>query len=154
MNFLTQRLSYKSGTTPVQLKCGAYILRSELEKAEQYKKLQYKYGYLSKDEAVCSSTNLIKRGWILDVQRLDGTKVPVSVVEKKVSLLFMHYYGVATASPYVAMARKQHGGSNQHLHGDIIARQQMLMSKSTLSRYNYLQKRTKTHLHKRFLKEI
>ena len=45
------------------------------------------------------------------------------------------YYGLAVVSPYVGMAQKQDGGSNQcinkHFHGDIIAREQILVSKTT-----------------------
>ena len=45
------------------------------------------------------------------------------------------FLGLATMSPYVGMVRFQEGGSNQcisiNLHGDIIARKQILASKST-----------------------
>ena len=55
------------------------MLESELQSTKQSQKLQFKDGYLSKDdqdEVVNSNMEIIRRdGWILDVQRLDGTKV-------------------------------------------------------------------------------
>ena len=65
------------------------MLKSELQSTKQSQKLQFKDGYLSKDdqdEVVNSNMEIIRRdGWILDVQRLDGTKVSVHVPERKVN---------------------------------------------------------------------
>ena len=89
MSFLKQQLSYETGASQSQLKCGAYVLKSECKKVEQTQKLQFKDGYLSKDdrdEVVNSNMEIIRRdGWILDIQRLDGTKVSVHVPERKVN---------------------------------------------------------------------
>ena len=86
MSFIKQQLSYKTGVSLPQLKCGAYVLSSEVEEAQKCTTLQFKTGYLSKDEdeSVYSDINVTRRdGWILDVQRLDGTKVSVHVPEKR-----------------------------------------------------------------------
>ena len=87
MSFLKQQLSYEMGASQSQLKSGVYVLNSECEMAEQSQSLQFKDGYLSKDdqdEPVKSDMEIIRRdGWILDVQRLDGTKVAVHVPERK-----------------------------------------------------------------------
>ena len=89
MSFLKQQLSYETGASQPQLKCGAYVLKSECKKVEQNQKLQFKDAHLSKDdqdEVVNSNMEIIRRdGWILDVQRLDGTKVSVHVPERKVN---------------------------------------------------------------------
>ena len=89
MSFLKQQLSYETGASQAQLKCGAYMLKSECEMVEQSQNLQFKDGFLSKDdqdEVVNSSMEIIRRGgWILDVQRLDGTKVSIHVPERKVN---------------------------------------------------------------------
>ena len=90
MSFLKQQLSYETGASQPQLKCGAYVLESELiQSTEQSQNLQFKDGYLSKDdqdELVKSDMEIIRRdGWILDIQRLDGTKVAVYVPERKVN---------------------------------------------------------------------
>ena len=65
------------------------MLKSELQSTKQSQKLQFKDGYLSKDdqdEVVNSNMEIIRRdGWILDVQRLDGTKASVHVPERKVN---------------------------------------------------------------------
>ena len=65
------------------------MLKSECETVEQSQNLQFKDGYLSKDdqdEVVNSNMEIIRRdGWILDVQRLDGTKASVHVPERKVN---------------------------------------------------------------------
>ena len=65
------------------------MLKSEFETVKQSQNLQFKDGYLSKDdqdEVVNSNMEIIRRdGWILDVQRLDGTKVSVHVSERKVN---------------------------------------------------------------------
>ena len=85
MSFIRQQLSYKTGVPLSRLKCGAYVLSSE--EVHKCTKLQFKTGYLSKDkdEKVYSDICVERRiGWILDVQRLDGTKVSVHVPEKKV----------------------------------------------------------------------
>ena len=89
MSFLKQQFSYETGISQTQLKSGAYVLESELiQSTEQSQNLQFKDGYLSKDdqdEVVNSNMEIIRRdGWILDVQRLDGTKVSVHVPERKV----------------------------------------------------------------------
>ena len=88
MSFLKQQFSYETGASQPQLKSGAYVLESELQSTKQSQKLQFKDGYLSKDdqdEVVNSNMEIIRRdGWILDVQRLDGTKVSVHVPERKV----------------------------------------------------------------------
>ena len=89
MSFLKQQLTYETGISQPQLKCGVYVLESEYPSTEQSQNLQFKDGYLSKDdqdEVVNSNMEIIRRdGWILDVQRLDGTKVPVHVPERKVN---------------------------------------------------------------------
>ena len=89
MSFLKQQVSYETGVSQTQLKSGAYVLESELiQSTEQSRNIQFKDGYLSKDdqdEVVNSNMEIIRRdGWILDVQRLDGTKVSVHVPERKV----------------------------------------------------------------------
>ena len=65
------------------------MLESELQSTKQSQKLQFKDGYLSKDdqdEVVNSNMEIIRRdGWILDVQRLDGTKASVHILERKVN---------------------------------------------------------------------
>ena len=100
MSFLKQQLSYKTGASQPQLKCGAYVLKSELQSTKQSQKLQFKDGYLSKDdqdEVVNSNMEIIRRdGWILDVQRLDGTKVSVHVPERKVN-----YSGCVKMSEFI-----------------------------------------------------
>ena len=89
MSFLKQQLSYETGASQSQIKSGAYVLNSEYEMVEQSQSLQFKDGYLSKDdqdELVKSDMEIIRRdGWILDIQRLDGTKVAVYVPERKVN---------------------------------------------------------------------
>ena len=84
MSFLKQQLSYTTGVSQTQLKCGAYVLESEVVPKQQ---LQFRNGYLSRDEddTVQSKMKLIRRdGWVLDVKRLNGTKVSVHIPERKV----------------------------------------------------------------------
>ena len=82
-NFLTQQLSCKTGASHSQLKCGAYMFKSKVQEVQQSLELQFKdgYGYLcdDKDEAVNSQMEFQRDGWILDVQRLNGTKVSVHI---------------------------------------------------------------------------
>ena len=67
------------------------MLKSELQNTKQSQKLQFENGYLSKDgqdEVVNSNMEIIRRdGWILDIQRLDGTKVSVHVPKRKVIII-------------------------------------------------------------------
>ena len=91
MSFLKQQLSYTTGVSHLQLKCGAYVLESERSVVSRQEKeqeqLQFRNGYMSRDEdeSVQPRMQLIRRdGWILDVQRLNGTKVSVHVPERKV----------------------------------------------------------------------
>ena len=90
-SFLTQQLSCKTGVSHSQLKCGAYMLKSKVQVVQQSQELQFKDGYLcedDKDEVVNSQMEFQREGWILDVQRLDGTKVSVHVPRNpKVSTL-------------------------------------------------------------------
>ena len=67
------------------------MLKSKVQEVQQSQELQFKDGYLcgdNKDEAVNSQMEFQREGWILDVQRLDGTKVSVHVPRNpKVSTL-------------------------------------------------------------------
>ena len=97
MSFLKQQLSYTTGVSHLQLKCGAYVLESErnvvFRQEKEQEQLQFKNGYMSRDEdeSVQSTMQLIRRdGWILDVQRLNGTKVSVHVPERKVQQTYSY----------------------------------------------------------------
>ena len=58
------------------------MLELKCQSTEQSQNLQFKD---DQDEVVNSNMEIIRRdGWILDVQRLDGTKVSVHVPERKV----------------------------------------------------------------------
>ena len=68
------------------------MLSSEKKEAQECLKLQFKTGCLSKkkDKGIYSDIEVTKRdGWILDVQRLDGVKVSVHVLEEKVCYGFV-----------------------------------------------------------------
>ena len=65
MSFLKQQLFYETGASQSQLKCGAYVLKSEFEMVEQSQNLSKD----DQDEVVNSNMEIIRRdGWILDVR--------------------------------------------------------------------------------------
>ena len=86
MSFLKQQLSAKTGASLHQLESGGFLV-AEPDRSEHP---QFSSSYLKKeaDANLLSGRWDIKRekGWILDVQRLDGSKISVFVAEKMVMI--------------------------------------------------------------------
>ena len=76
MTFLKQQLSIKTGVTVPHLGCGVYSMyfksRDCLQKSDYFVK--------AADGSIVEEACTIKKNnWVLDVQKLDGTKVSVHV---------------------------------------------------------------------------